>query len=127
MIELKYLIMSMLAVAVMGCVQDQPRPIPLGTNTTNYGYVDNGSKFGISIGQSRGAARAILEDKDYKYSGTVMCKDSSLESEIGCRSNEMFDVYDKNRGFGHETIFMHVADDRVLKIGWSFIALQLDF
>ena len=127
MLKSKYLTMPTLAVAIMGCVQAQPIPIPLGTNTRNYGYIANGNKFGLSIGQSRDAARAVMEDQDYKYSGAVLCQDSSLESEIGCRTNEIFDVYDKNRGIGHETIFMHVDGDRVSKIGWSFIALQLDF
>ena len=117
----------MLAVAVMGCVQAQPRPIPLGTDTSRYGYIADGTKFGVQIGQSRSSAREAIQDNGFRFAGSVLCQDSSLESEIACLNGELFDVYDNHKGVGHETIFIQIEDDRAARIGWSFISFQLDF
>lgn len=125
--KLRYLALPILTVAVIGCMQAQPRPIPVGTDTSRHGYIAKGTKFGIAVGQTRVSARASMQAQRFRFAGPVLCQDSSLEAEVGCLNNELFDVYDKRRGLGHETVFIQIEGDRVSKIGWSSIALQLDF
>ncbi len=105
----------------------QPRPIPLGTDRQAYGNISEGSRFNIPIGGPRATARSTLEGQGFSFAGTVDCGDSSLQGELGCRSGQVFDVYDKHHGMGHRTISLEVRNERIVRIAWSFLAVQIDF
>lgn len=108
----------------MAC--SQPRPIPLGSDTDRYGYIEEGGKFGMSVGQARTSAQQLMEGQGFAFAGATLCQDSSLEAEIECERGDLFDIYSRHSGLGHETIFLQVREERISRIGWSFVALQID-
>lgn len=118
------LVASLLGLAVAAC--GQPRPMQVGTDTSFYGLIAEGSKFDVTIGDSRDTARDALSRQDYRFAGTAECGQSGLQDEIECQPSDVFDVYSQHRGGGHRTIFIEVRDERVVKIGWSFTLFQLD-
>ena len=111
-----------LALAACG----QPRPMAVGSSTSFYGLLAEGTKFGVSVGDPRASAREHLTAQGYGFAGTADCGESSLQYEIACQRGDTFDFYHQHRGLGHRTIFLEVTDERVEKIGWSFALLQID-
>jgi GH24 family phage-related lysozyme (muramidase) len=51
----------LLLVPLAGCART-PYPIPVGTDTFFYGYINQGEKFGVKIGQSREEAESALKN-----------------------------------------------------------------
>lgn len=125
--KLKEMFMALLTVTGLALVAcEQPRPMAIGTDTSSYGFIAEGDKFGIAVGDARDAARELLLAEGYRFAGTTACGDSSLRNAIACESNDIFDIYSLHRGLGHRTIFLQVEDEHVTKIGWSFVFLQVD-
>lgn len=112
---------------LVGCDQQQPRPMPIGTDTYKYGYIEIGRRFGVSIGDDREEARLSLLNAGYDFAGSTLCEDSALRVEIACVNGDLFDVYNHHEGLGHKTIYLLISNESVFRIGWSFIYLQIDF
>ncbi len=104
----------------------QPRPIPRGTDTSFYGYISAGARFGVSIGDTREVAHGALVGQGFSFSGTTDCGETSLQYELGCERGATFDIYDKHQGLGHDTVFLEVREERIAMIGWSRVLFQID-
>ncbi|HVZ99159.1 MAG TPA: hypothetical protein VG841_02460 [Caulobacterales bacterium] len=113
-------------VALLACVSPQ-YPIALVVDGGRYGYVGEGSRFGVSVGADRKAAFGALTRRGFDVNVDRECEASSLHLEIGCQPGEIFDVYDRHRGLGHDTVFLEIRDGRVIAIGWFSEAVQMDF
>lgn len=116
---------SLFSLGLSAC--SQPRPIPSGTDTRFYGNISRGEKFGVSVGAVRKVARTAMEARGYDLAGTTTCAESGVQEDVACAPADVFDIYGRHRGSGHETIFLEIRDDKVVRIGWSFTLLQLDF
>jgi len=115
---------ALLAFVVSGC--SQPRPIPLGADTKYYGYIAEGRKFGVSIGDERAAAAAILVSQGFRRPEAVDCADSGLKDELNCGRGDIFDIYHRRGRVGHDVVSLGVAGGKVNRIAWSSVLFRID-
>ncbi|MFT4255115.1 MAG: hypothetical protein QM608_21850 [Caulobacter sp.] len=109
------------------CACSEPEHVPLGTDTTYYGYIDRGRRFEVSIGDGREAARAAMVAQGFQQPEAADCADSGmLRKTLRCAPGERFDIYHRHRGLGHDAVSLRIDGDRVAAINWSSILFQID-
>ncbi len=114
------LVMAMLICSVTACKVVAARPIKPGTDTYYSGYITQGWKFGVEIGQSREDAKQTLTKGGFLYRGTVDCSYGPLNETIECHSDQKSDAYNLRKTFRQGELYVSFADDKVTSIVWSF-------
>ncbi len=113
----------LLSMAVIVSSSAHARPISLGTDTDYRGYLTQGQRFGVAIGQSREQAKQTLIKSGFEYAGVVDCSYWRLKETIDCRSGDQSDAYSLRNTFRHGELYVSFADDKVTAIIWSFYLL----
>lgn len=105
----------------------QPRPIPIGSDTSFYGYLTTGVKFDVSIGDEQSTARSVIEGRGFDFVRETDCAESvRLQEDLACSAGDRYELYDRHAGSGHEWIYVGVTGGHVRSMAWSFSILQLD-
>lgn len=102
-----------------------PSPIPMGASTSRYGYVSNGSRFGVATGMERGQARDLIIAHGFRFRGSTECG-PSMQMHVACERGETLDIYYRSHSISWDWIYLQVTDDRVRAIGWSFGEVSID-
>ncbi len=108
----------LLAASVSGCTH-APKPIPVGTNSYYYGRIDAGSKFGVTVGDTRETARARMTKAGYAYNADIGCE-NFFKDISGCAGDERADSYSLKEAVRHGNIDLQYRDGRVVAILWDF-------
>ena len=107
---------------IAGCAQ-QSLPIPEGTDTHYTGYIKEGEKFGVAVGETRARARELLESDGIRYMTEYHCG-YHLKILIDCTGELTSDVYWMDAFLRHGKIFLLIENDRVSAIAWHLEAIS---
>lgn len=102
-----------------------PSPIPMGASTSRYGYISDGSRFGVATGMDRAQAGALIIAQGFALSGSTVCG-PSMQMHIACRRGETFDIYYRRHSISWDWIYVQIADETVRAISWSFGEVSID-
>jgi hypothetical protein len=98
------------------------KPIPVGTDFLYYGHINNGSKFGVKIGQDVQSSLIELKKRNlYKYNDrNYVCTDAD-RSLFGCRVGDKFEYeYIRVEDAKHDGyIILLIENEKVTAIIWS--------
>lgn len=113
---------GLLALAPVAACSRTPNPIPVGTDTTFYGNIVNGEKFGVKIGDERLAARDKLERQGFAFYSEAGCL-SKVKDLVECSAGFEADIYDVDQFLRRGLIVMEVKEGNIAAIVWDFQAL----
>lgn len=120
------LIMIFICIPWLSGCAEQPRPIPLGTDRAYYGYIDQGEKFGVRIGQSRDEAQDILVAGGARDDGEWNCN-YNLKELFSCKEGDVFDLYSYRKFMKDGTVYLKISEGKISEIGWRFQLFHIDF
>lgn len=109
-----------------GCTE-APAPIPPGTDTYFYGYIIEGEKFGIKVGDSSAEVEKKINPVFFGDETLTECGHNLLILIGNCDANTMVNCYfvDKIPRYGF--IFILFEGDTVAGIAWQFDLFATDF
>ncbi len=84
--------------------------------------VTKGSKFGVSIGDSRASANAtILRKENWKFGGTIDCASNPVyaQQDSDCAYADKVDTYARDLGAYDVWIGVGIRDGHVVTISWG--------
>lgn len=117
---------ALLAASTSACSQT-PNPIPRGTNTKYYGYIESGKKFGVSIGDTRESSQAALVSSGYDAWGDVTCE-YNFRKLVDCSNWTLVELYSIDRLLFWGNLFIVIDSGEVTAIVWDMHALpKIDF
>lgn len=98
--------------------------IPLGTDTRYRGYISEGSKFGVAIGDTRSEAEETLGPKSRRVRNLSNCTDY-LSQVIGCSVGQQIDhqAYRIGWPLRDGQIIIVYEEETVASIIWSFVLI----
>ncbi len=103
----------------------QPRPIPAGTDQSYFGHIEEGEKFGVSIGMSQEEAIRILTLKGLRDDGFGACT-YYLEQIVGCAEEDRIHLLRRREFLKDGSIYLRIANGQVAAIAWSFQLVRID-
>ena len=93
-------------------------PIAAGTDTAWHGNLTAGAKFGTAVGGSAADLQASLWQQGFGYEGVAACS-AETEALFGCRSGEVYLVFQPVGLDRKGHIYFKVDGNRVTEIGWD--------
>ncbi len=114
-----FLLMLLAMLTLQGCVKS-PTPIPPGTDTYFYGYLTEGGKFGVKIGDSLAKARGTLPEKYYYYYTSEKCDSRLMRSLSICKHAQLIDGFGVSKILKNGHILILYRNDMVIGIAWEF-------
>ncbi len=117
-------LICLIASALTGCGKPH-YPIPAGTNHLYDGYVVQGGKFGVHIGDTPAQVQATLTRAGNRYDGIDHC--ASYPKEIlGCRTSDTWEIYRVQKLLKDGDIFIKYENGRAVAIAWDFDLINVE-
>ncbi|GAA0565425.1 hypothetical protein [Rhizomicrobium electricum] len=113
----KYYLIAALAAGLAAC-STTPNPIPAGTETTAYGHLVSGAKFGAEVGRQAADAPTALWDAGYGYQGMVACA-SDTQALFACRNGDTFMRFQPVALDRKGVVYLKLDGGRISEIGWD--------
>ena len=114
-----FLLMLLAMLTLQGCVKS-PTPIPPGTDTYFYGYLTEGGKFGVKIGDGVEGVKYHIR----KYSSTSdaldECKVGFSHKFSNCKKGELIGYYRVRKPLRDGFIYVIYRDNKAVGIAWKF-------
>jgi hypothetical protein len=106
-------------------------------NEAYYGYIQEGAKFGVSIGMSQEESRSVLTNAGQNDPRESTCTETT---RFECVPGETYDDYywsanvpsernkiiDRRTGMKYGWIAIFIENEKVSAIGWSFYNVNID-
>ena len=94
-------------------------PIQHGSNSNYSGYIESGTKFGVSIGDPIESVQPKLTSQGMRYDGISHCE-SYPKQLLNCQSSDTWQGYRVQKFLKDGFVYVKYEGGRVTVIAWSF-------